>query len=140
MDADPDDRFGDFESMMHLYACVGWLASLHDWPCASSLCTSDEPAPTQFPRPKMFNVDLSLALPLTVSDLRGVALRASRSVALPPVCHGFHEPSRACPRRGSEAGLPKLAGAKQSCQTTQRSRFCAPFGRVASGCLFIIAG
>ena len=103
VDADPDDRFGDFESMMHLYACVGWLASLHDWPRASSLCTSDKPAPMQFPRPKVFNVDLSLALPLTVSDLRGVAPRASRSFALPPVCHGFHEPSRACP--GEEVEL-----------------------------------
>ena len=108
-DADPDDCLGDFESMMHLYACVGWLASLHDWPCASSLRTSDEPAPMQFPRPQMFNVDLSVALPLTVSDLRGVVPRASRSVALSLVCHGFHEPSRACPGEEVEAELPDHA-------------------------------
>ena len=125
---------------MHLYVCVGWLASLHDWPCSSSLCTSDEPAPTQFPRPKMFNVDLSLALPLTASDLRGVALRASRSVALHLFAHGLREPPRACPREEVKLDCLSWAGAKQKCQTTQRSRFCAPFGRVASGCLFIIAG
>ena len=28
VDADPDDRFGDFESVMHLYACVSRLACL----------------------------------------------------------------------------------------------------------------
>ena len=103
VDADPDDRFGDFKGMMHPYACVGWLASLHDWPCASSLCTSDEPAPTQFPRPKMFNVDLSLALPLTVSHLRGVALSCKSFRCFAPCLHGFHEPSRACP--GEEVKL-----------------------------------
>ena len=79
------------------------LACILDWPYASSLCTSGEPAPMQLPLPKMFNVDLSLALPLTVSDLRGVALRASRSAALPSVCHGFLQPSRA--RQGEEVEL-----------------------------------
>ena len=52
----------------------------------------------------MFNVDLFLALPLTASDLRGVALRAGRSLqALPSVCQEFHEPSRA--RQGKEVEL-----------------------------------
>ena len=102
VDADPDDCFGDFESMIAPLR-LRRLACILDWPYATSLCTSGEPAPMQFPRPKMFNVDLSLALPLTASDLRGVALRASRSVALPSVCHGFLEPSRA--RQGEEVEL-----------------------------------
>ena len=102
LDADPDDCFGDFESMI-APLCLRRLACIFDWPYVSSLCTSGEPAPMQFPCPKMFNVDLSSAPPLTASDLRGVALRASHSIVLPSVRHGFHEPSRA--RQGEEVEL-----------------------------------